>query len=85
MDKKEQPVPKFMIDDLVKPKGDKDRDAGRILRYAYDPAKGFTYVISSKDVDVQEKKVVKGVKICAEKELTLVSEEKEDQNEDNKD
>jgi len=62
---------KFEIGDLVKFKQDKDSDAGEVLSLSFD-GKKFTYRISSKEVDLEKKEIIDGIKTCDESELISV-------------
>jgi len=66
--------PKFKIGQLVKFINDDDTEAGDVLGFYYDPAFGYTYKISAREVDLVAKKVINGSKICREEELVSVEE-----------
>ena len=64
--------PKFNIGDVMKFKGDSDFEKGEVLKYSYTPKEGWSYVISAKEVDIEKKEIIKGVKTCLEDELISV-------------
>jgi len=63
--------PKFQIGDLVKVLA--DGEEGTVVSYQAD-ASGFTYRITSKEVDIKAKEIINGFKTCKEDELELVGE-----------
>lgn len=67
--------PKYTIGQSVYFKGDLPEEAGQVLSYSFDGT-SFTYVISSKEVDIKAKKIIEGVKHCKEDELVEVEEKK---------
>lgn len=58
---------KFKVGDKVKTIN--DPEIGEVLDFSYDSAVGYTYRISSKEVDIINKIIVDGVKICKENEM----------------
>ncbi len=64
--------PKFKIGQAVKFINDSDSEAGEVLGFYFDPAFGYTYKISAREVDLTAKKVIEGSKICREIELVSV-------------
>lgn len=70
--------PKFKQGDRVKFKGDPDRDAGKVLEIFWNSKEGFRYSISSEEVDISQKKIIKGIKSCLEKELVKMKKKKDD-------
>lgn len=63
---------KFNIGDKVKFIKDKDSDAGKIVGFGYSEEKGYVYTISSKEVDLEKKEIIDGVKNCNENEIVAV-------------
>lgn len=61
---------KFNVGDKVKTIN--DPETGEIMDFSYDSAVGYTYRISSKEVDIINKSIVDGIKICKENELEAV-------------
>ncbi|KKT30494.1 MAG: hypothetical protein UW18_C0015G0005 [Microgenomates group bacterium GW2011_GWF1_44_10] len=62
---------KFKIGDLVKFKQDKDSDAGEVLSLSFG-GKEWSYRLSSKEVDLEAKEIINGIKTGMEDELVLV-------------
>ncbi len=58
---------KFNIGDKVKVSN--DGEIGEVVAFFYDPERGFTYKISSKEIDVAAKEIIEGFKTVNEKEL----------------
>lgn len=54
-----------------------DGEIGEIQSIGID-VNGIRYAISSKEVDLIEKKIIEGVKHCTEDEITAVKAKKED-------
>ena len=64
-------TPKFQIGQKVKEKGLPNSEGGKILRFSYHSDSGFRYYFRSKEVDMENKKIVHGFKTCLEKELEV--------------
>lgn len=62
---------KFNIGDLVKFENDKDSDAGNVMSISFD-GNEWSYKISSKEVDLDKKEIINGVKFGKEVELVAV-------------
>lgn len=72
--------PKFSIGQKVKFHLDSDSEIGEVLSYSFHPETGFTYQISAKEVDLEKKEIIQGIKHCREDELVeeeLVEEKSE--------
>lgn len=67
---------KYQIGDTVRFVGDNDSEAGKVVGFSYNEEQGFTYRVTSKEVDFGQKKVVDGFKTCSEAELVSVEGEK---------
>src|SRR5258708_23919301 len=67
-------TPKFEIDELVKAKGDLDKEGGKVLSYSFSPATGFIYTVEEKSIDFDKKEVNVGVITLAEDEIEKVGE-----------
>lgn len=61
---------KFEIGALVKFENDKDADAGKVLSLSFDGE--WSYKITSKELDLEKKEVINGIKIGKESELVAV-------------
>jgi hypothetical protein len=70
------PTPKFKIGQKVKEKGLLNSEGGAIVKVIYDSDVGFSYAFKSKEVDVKLKKIIRGQKVCPEKELEVFDESK---------
>ncbi len=66
---------KFEVGQKVKVK--QDGEVGAIVAFSYSSESGFRYSVSSKEVDIEKKEVIHGVKNCLEDELEAVKEAKE--------
>lgn len=69
--------PKYQVGDLVKEKGHPDSKAGTVLSILFDD-RGYTYRISSKEVDLENTAIINGVKTCHEDELEPVEVKEEE-------
>ena len=67
---------KFNVGDKVLDKRDPIEEVHEILAFSYDPENGFTYKVTSREVDVVQKKIVHGISIYRQGELKKVKEEK---------
>lgn len=63
--------PKFSIGDRVKFHTDGDEDAGEVMSFSFD-SNGYSYKVSSKEVDIKAKIIIEGVKSCHESELVAL-------------
>lgn len=67
-------APKFSIGQRVKfyineEQGDNDGEAGTVVSFRYDPADGWHYTITARELDIPNKQIIEGVKHCREAEL----------------
>ena len=62
---------KFNIGDLVKFESDRDVDAGEVVGLSFDGSE-WSYKISSKEVDLEKKEIINGIKFGKESELVAV-------------
>ncbi len=60
---------KFNVGEKVLVKTDKLKEKHEVLSFSYDPATGFTYKVSSVEVDVARKEMVNGISFYREDEL----------------
>ena len=60
---------KFDVGEEVFVKTDKLKEKHEVLGFTYDSATGFTYKVSSVEVDVARKKIVNGISFYKEDEL----------------
>ena len=65
-------APKFEIGQKVKFNGDLDRDAGHIIGFSFDSNTGYRYQVGCKEVDIEAKAIITGIKTCLEAELVEV-------------
>jgi len=59
---------KFTVGDRVIAKGDPQEEVHEVLGFSYDE-NGFTYKVTSKEVDVAKKEIVEGVSFYKEGEI----------------
>lgn len=71
----EELEPEFEIGQEIKEKGLPNSEGGEIIRILYNSDSGFRYVFASKEVDIAEKKVVHGQKVCTEQEVEEFDED----------
>lgn len=62
--------PKFNIKDEVICKSDTTCEVHMVLGYSYNED-GYSYIVSSREIDIKKKAIVKGVSHFKEKELKL--------------
>ena len=67
---------KFNIGDFVKFINDKDSDAGDVVGLSFD-GNEWSYKISSKEVDLDKKEIINGIKFGKESELVAVEKSNE--------
>ncbi len=60
---------KFNIGDKVQIKADPVGEVHEVIGFSYDREKGFSYTITSKEVDVIKKEVINGISFHREGEL----------------
>jgi len=59
---------KFNVGDKVIAKNDPQKEVHEVLGFSYDE-NGFTYKVTSKEVDVVKKEIIEGVSFYKEEEL----------------
>lgn len=69
---------KFQIGQEVRFKGDHEKDSGVVIGFSYSKDAGFVYQITSREVDVELKQIIEGVKTCREKELIAIEKEEKE-------
>lgn len=67
-------APKFEIGQKVKFMRDTDNDAGHIIGFSFDSEVGYRYQVQCKEVDIENKTIITGIKTCLESELVEVGE-----------
>ena len=66
--------PKFSVGDKIKEKGLPEAEGGVVDKIKWDSDVGFTYIFSTKEVDLSTKEIVHGHKVCSESELEVIDE-----------
>ncbi len=64
-------APKFNVGDKVKEKNASPKDFGEVMSFAFD-GEHYSYRITSKELDFENKEVINGVKTLLESEVEAV-------------